>query len=566
MRLPGMLLLAVGTALVVSWSALTAQSGLPGTTMPAASRPDGPGPDAGLRLYREGIASGRAVDATVQGDLRVPSSDMACTNCHRRSGLGTVEGPVTTPPVTGRVLFNPVTLGNSAIGVRTTGPGTRPAYDGQSLARVLRDGIDPAGRVLSPTMPRYALSDADVTDLAAYLRTLDAAPPGVTGTTLHLATITSPAAEPRRQEAMLAVLREYVRSMNAEPRYQTRRREVGPWDMKSHYELYRRWELHEWSLSGNPRDWRAELAAQYARQPVFAVVSGTAAGDWSPIHAFCEQAGVPCVFPQTATPPGARVDAGFYSLYFSPGVTLEAAALAAHVSKARPRESGPRVVQVARCSGQGEIAARALSASLPPALAGTTRCVESADDLTPAFWRGLIDEGPAFVAAWLEPAETAGLAALASTPEAFDRVERLYVSASLLGEKLNLPGAARGKSYVLDPFIAPDDFDKYAARGLAWIKRRGLAAPDRRAAIGALYAMTIVGDAMSMPRVLTSREYFVEQIEHMVGRSPQPSAYPALSLGPQRRFGSLGCYVLKVPPEAGGAFAKVEPWFVPELK
>ena len=77
-------------------------------------------------------------------------------NCHRRSGWGTVEGQVTTPPIAGSWLFNPATLGAAQMTVRTTGPGTRPAYDDPSLGRALRDGVDPAGRALSPTMPRYA--------------------------------------------------------------------------------------------------------------------------------------------------------------------------------------------------------------------------------------------------------------------------------------------------------------------------------------------------------------------------------------------------------------------------
>ena len=113
---------------------------------------------------------------------------------------------------------------------------------------------------------------------------------------------------------MLSVMREFVRTMNSETRNQTRRRERGPWDMKAHYELYRRWELHEWSLGANPRDWPAQLAEQYASQPVFAVVGGVADGDWSPIHTFCERQGVPCVFPQTMAPPTRDLETGFYSL------------------------------------------------------------------------------------------------------------------------------------------------------------------------------------------------------------------------------------------------------------
>jgi hypothetical protein len=84
--------------------------------------------------------------------------------------------------------------------------------------------------------------------------------------------------------------------------------------------------------------------------------------------------------------------------------------------------------------------------------------------------------------------------------------------------------------------------------------------------VNAFFAASVVADALGTPRAIESRECFVEQLEHMVGRSPVRSAYPAVSLGPQRRFASLGCAVLKVPPEPGGPFAIAMPWTVPEMK
>ena len=536
----------------------------------AAARVADP-PDAkvaiGGRFYREGIAAGgSAVAATVQGDLALQSTNLPCTSCHRRSGWGTTEGPVTTPAVVGDVMFNPVTRGNPQIGIRTTGPGTRPAYDLDSLARALRDGVDPAGRRLSATMPTYAVSDAEVAALAAYLRTLGTPAPGVTETTLHLATITSPSADPGRREAMLSVMREFVRTMNSETRHQTRRRERGPWDMKAHYELYRRWELHEWSIGANPRDWPAQLAAQYASQPVFAVVGGVADEDWSPIHAFCEQQGVPCVFPQTMAPPTRDLETGFYSLYFSPGLALEGAALAEHLSKARVVGPGTIVVQITACGSPGEAAARVVTDALATNSTVVTRCVDRPDQLTSRSWADIVRDRRAVVVSWMGPASSAGLAGLAVAPETLERIEQVYLSSSALGERPDLPAAVLTKAFLLDPFVAPDEFDRHAARGLAWLRSRGITTADRRAAVNALFAMTIVGEAVAMPRVLASRDYFVEQIEHMVGRSPQPSAYPALSLGPRRRFASLGCWVLKAPSEPEGTYAKVAPWFIPELR
>jgi hypothetical protein len=66
-----------------------------------------------------------------------------------------------------------------------------------------------------------------------------------------------------------------------------------------------------------------------------------------------------------------------------------------------------------------------------------------------------------------------------------------------------------------------------------------------------------------MPRTLGSREYFVETIEHMAGRSLNPTAYPSVSFEPGRRFASEGGYLLKPPAAPDQPYGKVEEWSVP---
>jgi hypothetical protein len=520
----------------------------------------------GERLYRLGIGvNGEPISATVQGDLPVRSTDVRCVNCHRRSGLGSFEGSVTVPPVAGPVLFAPVTLGPPQMGfVRTTGAGTRPAYDESTLARALRDGIDPAGRSLSPTMPRYAVGDADVAALSAYLRSFSPGPPpGVTPTTLHLATITSETLDPSKRAAILDTLQAFVASKNANTRGEVRRRDHGPWDMKPHYEGFRRWVLHEWSLRGSARDWGDQLAGYYASQPVFAVVSGAAEADWSPIHDFCERTGVPCILPQTDVPPIREATDGFYSLYFSQGLTLEAQTLAHYLTSAGaapPRE----ILQVVRCGSPAQRGAIELDRSLRPAVTARTQCLDAS---TPAAWRGVLEKGAAAVVLWVGAADLGGLAELAKAPDALRGIGEVYVSSSLLGDAVGaLAGPLAEKAFLLHPFVPPDDFDRHAGRVTAWLKAHGVAGQQRRLSVNALFAATLVGDVLAHPRTLTSREYFVERIEHVIGRSPQPSAFPALRLAPQRRFASLGCYVLKVPSGTAESFARVADWWVPDVR
>ncbi len=113
------------------------------------------------------------------------------------------------------------------------------------------------------------------------------------------------------------------------------------------------------------------------------------------------------------------------------------------------------------------------------------------------------------------------------------------------------------------PFVTPDEFDRHAARSLLWMNANGIHPADRRVAVNALFAVVLTADALSMPRTLGSREYFVETIEHMAGRSVNPTAYPSVSFDSRRRFASEGASLLKPPMSPDQPFRKVEEWSVP---
>ena len=131
---------------------------------------------------------------------------------------------------------------------------TRPAYDQQSLARSLREGIDPDGKRLVAPMPRYNLDDAAVAALSAYLEQLSSVPaPGVEPDILHLATVVTPDARPEQADAVVGVLRAWSDSARASGKP---------------------WRLHVWELTGPSATWLAQLEDRYRQQPVFALLSG----------------------------------------------------------------------------------------------------------------------------------------------------------------------------------------------------------------------------------------------------------------------------------------------------
>jgi mono/diheme cytochrome c family protein/ABC-type branched-subunit amino acid transport system substrate-binding protein len=505
--------------------------------------------------------SGTAVAAVVQGDVHVTSREMTCVNCHRRSGMGTAEGNLVVPPILGSVLFAPVTKGAPQIGEpRTTGAGTRPAYTDEALLQALRDGVDPAGRALSPTMPRYAVTAADVQALGAYLRTLgEQPPPGVEEAIVHVATILTPKVSAARRSSMLDVLRAFVRAKNGGTRYETRRREKGPWDMKQQYQGYRDWVLHEWELQGAPREWPAQLEELYRTQPVFAIVGGIADEEWAPVDAFCARHKVPAILPQTPMPPSSPAGDGFYSLYFGKGVTLEALAIAHHLQAGTATH---RVRQVSRCSTPGQAAAEALAGELKAAVIASD-CVSPEVTLSAETWRTLIGDADTLVA-WLDSGDMAGLLALASS-ESLPKLAELYVSSSLLGEEaLRMPEALSARALLVTTFVAPDELDRHAVRSLMWMKANGITPGDSRVAVNAFFAVVLAADALNVPRTVGSREYFVETIEHMASRSVLATAYPAVSFDSKRRFASGGAQILRMPTAPGEAFRKVEEWHVPK--
>src|SRR5882762_127335 len=65
-------------------------------------------PAAGETLYRRGLLpSGEPVRAVREAGASMQGTDAACVNCHRRSGLGSSEGRITIPPISGQYLFAP---------------------------------------------------------------------------------------------------------------------------------------------------------------------------------------------------------------------------------------------------------------------------------------------------------------------------------------------------------------------------------------------------------------------------------------------------------------------------
>jgi cytochrome c553 len=528
----------------------------------------------GVRMYREGILpSGKNMRGETTGRVTFSGAMAACANCHRRSGMGSFEGGTAVRPITGAALYRPSELYGPARSDRfSPRAGTKqwPAYTDQTLARAIRDGVDPSGRRFDTAMPRYALADADLALLISYLKSLSATgAPGITEEVIRFATVVDTRVSPDRRNAMLDVLQVYVRIRNQgagaarKARREALRDRDAPWPEARMLNAYRTWELDVWELSGPPDTWEPQLEAHYRRRPVFALIGGISAGGWGPVHRFCERYEVPCLFPSVDAP--VVSGPGYYTVYFSRGMTLEADVLAAHWS-VEPDDCRRRpVVQMYRDDEVGKAAAAAFREALARSGAAEVRDVRlpATGDLPDHFLEeALGGERPVNFVLWLPESD---LRRLGERPWSAPPPGRIYLSSTLAGTAAAAAlGARKGEVYVVHPFALPKGAGEQD-RIRIWLDSRKIPPGDERLQANAFFAAAIAVEALGELLDFFSRDYFLEKVEHMVETTVTPSAYPRLSLGPGQRFASKGCYILRYVPNGGG-FIPVGGWIVPELR
>lgn len=509
----------------------------------------------GRAIYLEGrLPSGGEIAAYVQGDIKVSGAQVICGNCHRRSGMGSSEGSQIIPPLAGNRLFEPVRLPTSK---KPLAPMQRPAYTLETLKRAIRSGIDANGRPLDPLMPRYPLDDEAIADLVAYLKTLSTRPsPGVDDKEIHFATIIAGDVPARSRQALRSVMQAFVEQKNANTRNETYRAANAPWHKKWLFEPYRKWVVHVWELQGPEESWAEQLEERYREQPVFAILSGVAAGRWAPIHGFCEREAIPCLFPTTDLPVVSHQD--FYSLYLSRGMSAEARVLGRFLKAAG--HEGP-VIQVYREGDErAATAARALREYLGESRV-ITRSLQPGQSADAYYWMALLNDHPdAVLAAWLKPADLQALWHLDPAPGV-----RLYLSDTLFGGRLEaIPETLREQVRLVRTKELPGRLSRLLLRSTGWFRARHIYVPEEKdIQANAYFTLKVVGDALTHTRGYFYRDYLVERIEHMIDDAPYTSVYPRLSLAPEQRFAAKGGYIARPGKQKEMRLVAVTDWLIP---
>lgn len=561
--------------------------------------------EIGRRIYQEGLLPSAApLKGMRNGGSAVSGSAAACANCHRRSGMGSVEGDIQVPPVTGNALF---AHGDKVIANMDPRSGKawnqkHDPYTDETLADAIRAGMNNSGREMNVAMPRYVLGEPEMKALTAYLKELSKQwSPGVTADTIRFATVIAPDVAPERKKALIDMMRAAFAQKNGSTvggrQVGGRRHMVSGAEMILGTE--RNWKLDVWEMQGAPETWAAQLDEHYRSQPVFALVSGLSGSTWQPVHDFCERQQVPCWFPSVDLPPTAAQ--AFYPVYFSRGVTLEAEVLARHLLAKEGRQ--PRkLVQVYRDDAVGRGAAEALS----HALAGSGIKIEDRvlDRPSPEGLRHAVADVHArdAVMFWLRPADLALLDKV-SPPSG-----TAYFSAQLAAdERASFPASWKGIAHLVYPYELPEQRETNLAYFRQWLKLRNIALVDEPLQSEIYFSLNFLTDTLAEMLDNLHRDYLMERAESMISkresskaeeegwarnalRQPARSAlirakvdmadagaqvgsqsprhegttvYPHLSLGPTQRFASKGGYIVRFAGAASDSLVAETGWIIP---
>ncbi len=537
----------------------------------------------GERLYRDGLLpSGAEVQAFIRDDVEVYGASFSCVSCHLRSGIGSIEGQILSPPTNWNKLTKPYYQYPPYIYDPTKPPPKnmmdrpgakpiyRPAYTEETLATAIRFGADPASRELNPVMPRYVLDDRDMGLLIAYLKTLSAeVSPGVSAKEIRFATVIAGEVPATQRQEMLASLDAVIRDHNAKARKRSKLLNYGGNRIEEASFNYPMFTLARWELKGDPGTWRGQLDELYRKEPVFALLGGMAAGSWQPMHEFSEHHRIPCLLPVTDLPVVSDTD--WYTLYFSKGAWQEGETAARYLDRIAALPATSRVLQVVEESAEARAMASGFGAAWqelgrqPP----LTLSVPKGERQSPEILRKkILQEQPAVILLWTSEQTGQLLAELARMEQ---KPQRVHVASTLLGHRLaSIPEQARPFTYISYPYRLDEGKETFHVNARAWLKKSGVLATDPRIA-AKLFTLTkvllepfqvvkrdfnpagqgkglVIMEEQFEMMMHVRRNYYRDYLLDVVGMMADANslAYERVSFGPGQRYISKGCYIVRL--------------------
>ena len=287
--------------------------------------------EVGRRIYEEGLLSnGQPLIGIGANDTPLIGKEAACSNCHRRSGLGGVEGTVFMPPISANFIFNPqvhalaVTDPSQPMGITIK----NHTYTDSALVNMIRSGVNYKGLTVTKAMPRYSLDDKSMNYTIDYLRHLSLiTSAGVYDEELHFATVFTPEVDDKTKQVVKDEIEAFVLQHNSNMSTVQRHRRIGFDRLR---QINRKWVFHFWELKGEPDTWSIQLDNFYKKNPVFALISGVSFQSADPVHDFCEENKTPCLLRSELYN---SKPLGYYTMGFYSGMSLDAGLLISSLKK-----------------------------------------------------------------------------------------------------------------------------------------------------------------------------------------------------------------------------------------
>jgi ABC-type branched-subunit amino acid transport system substrate-binding protein len=484
---------------------------------PAQGQALSPVEQIGKRIYHEGIdRAGRPIAGKVAGSATpLKGKAMSCGNCHGEDGRGRPESGVDPGDVTWIDLTKP--YGHAHANNRRHGP-----YDARSFRRAMRDGIDPAGNVLEPAMPRYDLDDTDLDALVAYLKRLEAQrDPGITDTTIRIGTVLPTSGRlADTGRAVQRVLQGYFDGINQKGGVHGRGL-----------------QLSVAGMGDEASNARTAAERLLKHEPVLALLAPLTARSEVDFTAAAEAAQVPVVGPLTLFPESASASST-YVFHLLPGVSELAEALAVQMHPVLAL-SGRPVVLLHGAGDAGRGTAEALEARLR-ARGYSALFLEPVGDAAGIAAR-LKERNAAAVIVLSPGAGLSGIAraAVLASVLPYWLVPAPFVSSDILDWPRELDGRI-----VLGYPTLPSDRTPAGLAAIESASGGGFARGHQAMQVAALGSAMVLVEGLSRAGRDLSRQKLLAALESLQGF--ETGLMPRLSYNADRRIGSYGAYVVKV--------------------
>lgn len=125
----------------------------------------------GERIYYTGISERTGPVPFQGGPMWLWMHGGGCVNCHGIDGRGGVPVMMGTA-IPADIRYVALAEEEGGAHGKEAEREAHPPYTDELIKRAIMQGLDPAGKPLDWTMPRWAMTEVDLNDLIAYLKTL----------------------------------------------------------------------------------------------------------------------------------------------------------------------------------------------------------------------------------------------------------------------------------------------------------------------------------------------------------------------------------------------------------